>query len=103
MYQKYNYTWAMFDDNDVRNKWILDYETGMTKDIRDGVTDAIDSLFDAQDKYFGLEQSNYEVSHQLRNTISYTEIGDDDMPMDMHFEIRNVDVDAEDLVDIFNL
>ena len=91
----------MFDKDNARNKWILDYKTRMAKNIRDGITDAIDSLFEAQDEYFGPEQSNYAVSHQSGNTISYTEIGDDGMPMDMHFEIGNVDVDAEDLVDIF--
>ena len=91
----------MFKDKAARNKWIVDYKARMAKNITNGVTNATNSLFEAQDNYYVLEPSNYAVSHQSGNTISYTEIGDDGLPTDMHFEIGNVDVEVEDLVVIF--
>ncbi len=101
MQQKYDFARARFEDEESKNKWIVEYEARMMKNLREGVTDAIDRLFETQDEFFVPEQSNYAVSHQSGSTVSYTEIGPDGMPMDMHFDIDVMDVDAEDLIDMF--
>ena len=71
------------------------------KNLPDSVTDNIDELFESQDSYFRPQISNYAISDQAGNMVSYTKTGNDGLPMDIHFNISNVDVDAKDLADIF--
>ncbi len=73
----------------------------MSKNLSDGVTDGIDVLFELQDEFFGPERTNYTMRHQAGGVVSLTEIGDDGLPKDVHFDIENIDVDADDLVDMF--
>ncbi len=101
MQQKYDYARAKFASDEERNKWICSYEVKMAKNISDGVTDSLDTLFELQDDFFGPEQTNYTMRHQAGGVVSLTEIGDDGLPTDVHFDIENVDVDADDLVDMF--
>ena len=70
MQQKYDFARARFEDEESKNKWIVEYEARMMKNLRDGVTDAIDTLFETQDEFFGPEQSNYAISHDLSRTSS---------------------------------
>ncbi len=73
----------------------------MAKNISQGVSDHIDELMEFQDSYFGPEMSNYAMTHRTGNTVSYTEIGEDGLPVDMHFDVANVDVDSDELLDMF--
>ena len=63
--------------------------------------DNIDELMEVQDAYFGPEMSNFATLHRVGNTVSYTEIGEDGLPVDLHFDVGNVDVDADNLLDMF--
>ena len=101
MQQNFDYAQARFESKEARNKWIVDYEDRNFRNLSDGVTEGIDALFEAQDEYFGPEPSKYTVSHQSGNTIGYTEIGPDGMPMDMHLDIETIDISVEDLLDMF--
>ncbi len=101
MQQKYDFARAKFSSDDDKNKWIVAYESRIAKNLADGVTDNIDALFEAQDNHFGPERSNYAMMHQAGGVMSCTEIGDDGLPVDVHFDIENVDVDVDDLLEMF--
>ncbi len=101
MQQKYDYARVKFDSEEERNEWICAYEVRMGKNLSEGVTDSIDVLFELQDEYFGPERTNYTMHQQAGGVVSITEIGDDGLPKDVHFDVENIDVDAVDLVDMF--
>ncbi len=73
----------------------------MAKNISQGESDKIDEVMELQDSFFGPEMSDYFTTHRMGNTVSYMEIGEDGLPVDMHFDIGCVDVDFDDLLDIF--
>ena len=99
--QKYDYSRAQFATKEEQNVWIVASEKRMAKNISQGVSDHIDELMESQDSYFGPEMSNYAMMHRTDNTVSYTEIGEDGLPVNMHFDVRNVDVDSDELLDMF--
>ncbi len=99
--QKYDYARANFATDEERNNWIVASEQRMAKNLSQGVSDCIDSVMEFQDSYYGPEMCDYITSHQVGNTVSFTEIGEDGLPVDMHFNVGRVDVDADDLLDIF--
>ncbi len=101
MQQKYDYARARFENDDECNAWILASEQRMSKNLLQGSANNIDEVIEAQDNHFGPEMSNFAMSHQVGNTVSYTEIGDDGLPIDMHFDVVNIDVDAADFLDMF--
>ncbi len=99
--QKYDYARTHFDTEEERNSWIVASEKRMAKNISQGESDKIDEVMEMQDSFFGPEMSDYFTTHRSGNTVSYTEFGKDGLPVDMHFDLRRVNVDADDLLDIF--
>ncbi len=73
----------------------------MLRNLTQGFTDKLDKLFKYQDKCFGPEFINYVMIPQVPGKVQLMEIREDGTPLNFHFDIDAIDINAEDLLEMF--